>query len=118
MLCRKTQLQELRTCADEGKSISAELALEVLRSEPGDLPDILAAANAVRRRFFGDEIHLCSIVNAKCGMCAEDCAFCAQAADHQSDVTPFPLLEKDQIYVMKLQSCVLKMQISKPKIWI
>ena len=39
MLCRKTQLNELRTCADKGTPISAELALDVLHSEAGDLPD-------------------------------------------------------------------------------
>ncbi|MFV1966993.1 MAG: biotin synthase BioB [Pirellulaceae bacterium] len=93
----KNDLRALRECADEGKPISAELAQAVLQSEAGDLPDILAAANAMRRRFFGEAVHLCSIVNAKCGLCGEDCAFCAQASDHNTGVTSFPLLGKDQI---------------------
>jgi len=93
----KTDLRELRQSSDEGEAISAALALKVLDSKASDLPDIVAAASTVRRRFFGDGTLLCSIVNAKCGHCGEDCAFCAQAAGHNADVNAFPLLEKNEI---------------------
>lgn len=44
-----------------------------------DVWDLMAAADRLRRARFGDEVHLCSIVNAKMGGCPEDCGFCAQS---------------------------------------
>jgi len=40
---------------------------------------LLDVTDGVRRRFKGDSIRLCSIVNAKSGLCSEDCSFCAQS---------------------------------------
>lgn len=45
----------------------------------GDLWELMAAADRLRRARFADEVHLCSIVNAKMGGCPEDCGFCAQS---------------------------------------
>jgi len=45
---------------------------------------LLAGARAVRRKYFGAELHLCAIVNAKSGGCSEDCAFCAQSGRHKT----------------------------------
>jgi len=40
---------------------------------------------------------LCSIINAKCGGCPEDCAFCSQSVHHQTDIASYPLLPSDEI---------------------
>jgi biotin synthase len=72
-----TYIQSIRRAADAGDAIAPELALRVLTSQQGDLPDLMAAAHAMKRRFFGDRIICCSILNAKSGACSENCAFCA-----------------------------------------
>jgi len=97
MALTKTDVRALRECADTGRAASADLAHAVLGCGAGELPEVMAAANALRRRCFGDRVHLCSIVNAKCGSCSEDCAFCAQAACHDAPVETFGLLGKDDI---------------------
>jgi biotin synthase len=90
-------LAQVRKNAEEGAPLSAESALAILRAAPPDLPEIFAAATALRRRFFGDRLRLCSILNARSGACAEDCAFCAQSAAHETHADVFPLLGEDAI---------------------
>ncbi|MCZ7361787.1 MAG: biotin synthase BioB, partial [Candidatus Methanoperedens sp.] len=45
---------------------------------------------------------LCSIVNAKCGLCPEDCKFCAQSVHNDSGVTPHPFMDEEEIMNMAL----------------
>ncbi len=90
-------ISELRRRCERGESVPADLALEVLKAPAGELPDVFASANALRRRFFGDRVRLCSIVNAKSGACPEDCAFCAQSARHRTEVKVYPLLGEEDL---------------------
>lgn len=52
----------------------------------GDVWELIAAADRLRRARFGDAVHLCSIVNAKQGGCPEDCGFCAQSRHFDTGV--------------------------------
>jgi biotin synthase len=54
--------------------------------------DLLERARHIREQFFGDRVHLCSILNAKSGACAEDCSFCSQSTHHRSSVPVYPLV--------------------------
>ena len=89
------ELKAIREAADNDRPLSAELALYVLRSSAADLPRIFAAASTVRYRYFGNAIRLCSILNAQSGACSEDCAFCAQASCHDTQIETTPLCTKD-----------------------
>lgn len=72
-------LSSLRQHADDDTPIDKELALAVLSLPGEELPSLLAVTHALRRRHFGDKVRLCSIVNARSGLCGEDCSFCAQS---------------------------------------
>ncbi|MEJ2698151.1 MAG: biotin synthase BioB [Desulfuromonadales bacterium] len=80
-----------------GNSPSPEEALAVLNARGADLTLVLAAAHRVRERTFGDRVELCSIINAKSGRCAENCAFCAQSAHHRTDVPVYPLKSAEEL---------------------
>ncbi|MDO8585563.1 MAG: biotin synthase BioB [Armatimonadota bacterium] len=77
--------------------LSPDEALAVLNAQPEHMPLLLHAASEVRRRYFGNAVILCSILNARCGECSEDCAFCAQSAHHQTGIEAFPMISREQI---------------------
>ncbi|MEM2787629.1 MAG: hypothetical protein QXJ58_05090 [Archaeoglobaceae archaeon] len=58
---------------------------------------VIANANEIREPFKGKRISLCMIVNAKSGLCSEDCKFCAQSVHHETDVKKYPLLGPGEI---------------------
>ena len=79
-----------------GGSISPEEALELYRT---DYPEtLMAAADAIRRHFTGDRLDTCSIVNARSGICSEDCAWCAQSVSYSTGVAQYDIIdEKDAL---------------------
>ncbi len=77
--------------------LDEDSALKVLHACREDLVPILKAADEVRGRSKGNEVNLCSIVNARSGRCSEDCAFCAQSAHYRTAADTYPLLPADKI---------------------
>ncbi len=59
---------------------------------------LLQKASALRKLHSGDRISRCSIVNARCGNCGENCAFCAQSSRSKAEIKTWPLLDADEIF--------------------
>ena len=93
----KHRVKWLREKAAADRPLDCDEALAVLAAPDEQLEEILAAAGQARRRAFGDKVRLCAIVNAKSGLCAEDCIFCAQSSRHGADVERYPLLSDEEI---------------------
>jgi biotin synthase len=89
--------KKIREEALSGRGISAPDALSVLRLPREALWRLLDATEAVRRRFKGDGIRLCSIVNAKSGLCSEDCSFCSQSSRSKAEITKYPMIDEREI---------------------
>lgn len=75
-----------------------------MEKEKIDLPqqplsELIIRANKIRQKFLGQELELCSILNAKSGFCSEDCKFCAQSHKYQLDISTYPLKSKEEIVV-------------------
>jgi biotin synthase len=70
---------------------------ELFRLEGAELWAGLAEAGRVRERRCGRQVSFCVIINAKSGMCSEDCAFCSQSARAASQVPHYPLLPKEEL---------------------
>ncbi len=80
-----------------GGSITPDEALAIINVTDCETFDLLVHANRLRRHFFGNRVHLCSIINAKSGLCSEDCSFCAQSVHHYTDSPIYPLVETEEI---------------------
>ena len=59
--------------------------------------DLFFGATKIREHFKGNKVFTCSIINAKSGMCSEDCAFCAQSKHHNTNISVYPLLSKHEL---------------------
>ncbi len=81
----------------EGVPADREDALRLTEARGADLHLLFAEASRIRERFSGDTVSLCSIINAKSGRCAENCAFCAQSAAHRTDAQVYPLVDEEEI---------------------
>jgi biotin synthase len=89
--------KRIRQEALSGRGIDAQDALMVLKLPQGEIWRLLDVSETVRRHFKGDQIRLCSIVNAKSGLCSEDCAFCSQSLRSSAAIKKYPLLEEEDI---------------------
>jgi biotin synthase len=78
--------------------ISSAEALEILniKSLEAFFP-IMEKASELRRKHFGNSVSACSIVNAKCGNCPEDCAFCAQSVRAKTGIETYPMISESAI---------------------
>jgi biotin synthase len=72
-------------------------ALSILESRDDELLDVLAGAFAIRRAFFGTEVRLHLIQNARSGLCGEDCAFCSQSVRSEAPIDQYGLHSVDEI---------------------
>lgn len=94
-LCTMIKLDEVRIKLFRGDAINQQEAEALSRVE--DKIALYKLAGEVRERFTGNIIDTCSIVNAKSGMCEEDCKWCAQSAHHNSSVDSYQLVDTKNV---------------------
>ena len=92
-------LKKILAKIEKNESIDFTEALELIQLEGKDCMELFSLANHVRSKL-GDRVDLCSIVNAKCGLCSEDCKFCAQSVHNDTEITPYPMMEEEEILNM------------------
>ncbi len=81
----------------EGHRLSVAEGLAILRARDEELLDLLAAAYRVRSRWFGNRVHLNSLINAKSGVCGEDCGYCSQSRVSRAGIPRYPMVDADEI---------------------
>ncbi|MDE6811134.1 MAG: biotin synthase BioB [Muribaculaceae bacterium] len=89
------RLTYLKNKALNGESITREDA--VWLSTFPDLDILCDAANEICRFWQGTEVDSCSIVNARSGLCSEDCKWCAQASRHSTGCATYNFLEPEEV---------------------
>jgi len=93
----KQEADNLLNRSLSGEALTAVEGMAILQARGAALTRILAGAHSLRERAFGERVELCSIINAKSGRCAENCAFCAQSGHYQTDAPVFPLKTREEI---------------------
>lgn len=62
-----------------------------------DLDALCDAADRICRATQPQQIDSCSIVNARSGMCGEDCKWCAQATRHHTGCATYNFIDTDEV---------------------
>lgn len=88
-------LNKIKEKGLQGEGISREEA--AWAAEFPDLDALCNVANEVCRHWQGTEVDSCSIVNARSGMCGEDCKWCAQASRHHTGCETYNFLDKEEV---------------------
>lgn len=78
---------------EEGYRPDYDEALSLMRSL--SLEDLCALAHALRLRYQGKRVDMCSIMNARSGKCGEDCKWCSQSHFHHTDIEVYPLVDAE-----------------------
>lgn len=80
-----------------GEGLSREEALSVLRADDDDILPLMHAAFRVRKRYYGKKVKLNMIINAKSGLCPEDCGYCSQSIVSSAPIQKYTLLDKETL---------------------
>ncbi len=81
----------------DGALIDRDEALEILHCPDEELYHLLAAAYRVRQRFFGNTVQLYFLMNAKSGLCPEDCHYCSQSKVAETPIPRYRMLDREKL---------------------
>jgi biotin synthase len=80
-----------------GQTLTETDALAILKSRDEELLDLLSAAYTIRRRSFGNTVQLYFLMNAKSGLCPEDCGYCSQSKVSEAEIPRYNLLNAQKL---------------------
>ena len=94
---RKELIDGMIEIALKGQSISSDKALQLESFTHEELDYLFIGTDRIRDKFKGDDVKICSIVNAKSGRCVEDCSFCAQSSSFKTDAPETELMSVEEM---------------------
>ena len=77
--------------------LSREEAQAILSFPDETLQELLDAAFEVRKHTFGKQVKLCMLLNARSGLCPEDCHYCSQSSLSKAKIDKYRLLGKEKL---------------------
>lgn len=81
----------------DGYELNEDDALSILAAPNDQLLDLLAATFLVRQKYFGRTVQLYFLMNAKSGLCPEDCSYCSQSKVSDAEIPRYNLLSRDKL---------------------
>ncbi|MFJ5759186.1 biotin synthase BioB [Neobacillus sp. NPDC093182] len=80
-----------------GIEVSNEEALSILECPDDDVLLLMHAAFQIRKRVYGKKVKLNMIMNAKSGLCPENCGYCSQSSISTAPINSYRMVNKDTI---------------------
>lgn len=96
-LCSDSDWQNLANRVLGGQSITREQAISILRSSDEQLLDLISSAYRIRHHYFGKTVQLYFLMNAKSGLCPEDCNYCSQSKISDAPIPKYNILSRDKL---------------------
>lgn len=89
------KLSDIKEKILEGGKVTREEAAFLAEYE--DLDALCDVADEIRAKFVGDEVDSCSIVNARSGLCGENCKWCAQSKHYSTGCDTYNSLPDEEL---------------------
>jgi biotin synthase len=89
--------QQLANQVLAGQSVTRAQALSILGSPDDQLLDLISSAFKLRHKHFGKTVQLYFLMNAKSGLCPEDCNYCSQSKVSDAPVPKYNILSRDKL---------------------
>ncbi len=96
-LNRDDRYQRMADAVLSGQQLSREDALSILDAPELDVLSILSAGFRIRYQYFGRTVQLYFLMNAKSGLCPEDCHYCSQSKISTAPVPKYNILHRDRL---------------------
>jgi biotin synthase len=81
----------------DGHLLTEAEGMEVLQSHDDEILDVMAAAFRIRRAHFGKTVQFYYLMNAKSGLCPEDCSYCSQSKISTAEIPKYNILSRDKL---------------------
>jgi len=81
----------------EDHKVTRDEALAILQSNDDEILDLMSAAFRLRQRYFGKTVQLYFLMNAKSGLCPEDCTYCSQSKISDAEIPKYNILSRDKL---------------------
>lgn len=80
-----------------GELTTEEEAVAILNSPDSELLDLLSATYRVRHHHYGNRVQLYFLMNAKSGLCPEDCSYCSQSKVSDAEIPRYSILDETHL---------------------
>lgn len=80
-----------------GYSLTTDEALQILTESDENVLELVHAAYQIRKHYYSNKVKLNLIINAKSGLCPEDCGYCSQSMKADTEIDSYPLVSKQVI---------------------
>ena len=81
-----------------GREITRDEALAVVQAPDEEVLEILGAAFLIRQKYFGRRVKLNMLLNAKSGLCPEDCGYCSQSVVSEAPIKKYGWVTREEIF--------------------
>ena len=88
---------DLARRALEDEKPGREEAFSIIHAPDDEILKLLDAAFSVRRTYFGKKVQIHYLINAKSGICPEDCGYCSQSSVSSAQIERYELVDKEQL---------------------
>ncbi|MCY7754954.1 biotin synthase BioB [Bacillus haynesii] len=88
------QWMELAERVLDGVEITEKEALSILECPDDDVLLLMHAAFQIRKRYYGKKVKLNMIMNAKSGLCPENCGYCSQSSISKAPIDSYRMVDK------------------------
>ncbi|WP_257348560.1 biotin synthase BioB [Pseudalkalibacillus decolorationis] len=92
-----TKWNELAEKVIAGYELTDHEALSILNAPDEELLLLLHGAYQIRKTYYGNSVKLNMIMNAKSGLCPENCGYCSQSIISKAPIESYKMVDKDTL---------------------